>query len=108
MFRWANPTGQMQGKFITWTNDDTATFQKLLTQNGQVCILVETKINDDDPLTSTHRAQLHEWKLRFYGLEENAMYVPVKFIDRASQKNSLRCVIFCTIPDYTKVLHNRA
>ena len=49
MFRWANPTGQMQGKFINWTNDDTASFQKLLTQNGQVCILVETKINDDDP-----------------------------------------------------------
>ena len=46
MFRWANPTGQMQGKFINWTNDDTASFQKLLTQNGQVCILVETKIND--------------------------------------------------------------
>ena len=49
MFRWANPTAQMQGTFLEWTDKDTQSFQKLLTEVGQVCILIETKTDGDDP-----------------------------------------------------------
>ena len=49
MFRWANPTAQMQGTFLEWTDKDTQSFQKLLTEVGQVCILIETSIDEFNP-----------------------------------------------------------
>ncbi|MBG09911.1 MAG: hypothetical protein CMD92_01950 [Gammaproteobacteria bacterium] len=49
MFRWANPTGQMQGTFLEWTDKHTESFQSLLTEVGQVCILIETKIDEFNP-----------------------------------------------------------
>ena len=42
MFKWKNPTAQMQGRFIKWTDEDTQCFQTLLTDVGQVCILIES------------------------------------------------------------------
>ena len=49
MFKWKAPTAQMQGRFSNWTSEDTASFQTLLTEVGQVCILLETKTDGDDP-----------------------------------------------------------
>ena len=49
MFRWKSPTAQMQGMFIEWTDKHTEAFQLLLTEVGQVCILVETKTEGTNP-----------------------------------------------------------
>lgn len=49
MFKWKAPTAQMQGRFTNWTSEDTTSFQSLLTEVGQVCILIETKTDGDDP-----------------------------------------------------------
>lgn len=49
MFKWKGPTAQMQGTFTEWTDKHTEAFQLLLTEVGQVCILVETKTDGDNP-----------------------------------------------------------
>ena len=49
MFKWKAPTAQMQGRFSNWTSEDTTSFQSLLTEVGQVCILVETKTEGTNP-----------------------------------------------------------
>ena len=49
MFRWATPTAQMQGTFLEWTDKHTESFQSLLTEVGQVCILIETKTDEFNP-----------------------------------------------------------
>ena len=49
MFKWKNPTAQMQGRFIKWTDEDTQCFQTLLTDVGQVCILIESLTDVKNP-----------------------------------------------------------
>ena len=56
MFKWFEPTAQMQGKFIKWTSDNTESFQRLLTEVGQVCILIETKLDPKDPYSFEKRS----------------------------------------------------
>lgn len=49
MFKWKSPTAQMQGTFKEWTDKHTEAFQLLLTEVGQVCILVETQTDGNNP-----------------------------------------------------------
>jgi hypothetical protein len=56
MFKWHEPTAQMQGKFIKWTADNIKTFQSLLTEVGQVCILIETKLDPKEPYSYEKRS----------------------------------------------------
>lgn len=56
MFKWHNPTVQMQGKFIKWTDADIEYFQNALTEVGQVCILIETKIDPKEPYSYEKRS----------------------------------------------------
>jgi hypothetical protein len=56
MFKWHNPTAQMQGKFIKWTEEHNEAFQTLLTEVGQVCILIETKLDPKEPYSYEKRS----------------------------------------------------
>ena len=49
MFEWYKPTAQMQGTFADWSEQHTESFQFLLTEVGQVCILVETATDPKNP-----------------------------------------------------------
>ena len=49
MFQWHNPTAQMQGTYTDWSDKNTETFQSLLTEVGQVCILIETATDPKNP-----------------------------------------------------------
>jgi hypothetical protein len=49
MFNWKLPTAQMQGTFTEWSNEHIQSFQSLLTEVGQVCILIETVTNEKNP-----------------------------------------------------------
>ena len=49
MFNWKLPTAQMQGTFKSWSNEHVQSFQRLLTEIGQVCILIETTPDEKNP-----------------------------------------------------------
>ena len=56
MFQWHNPTAQMQGTYTDWSDKNTETFQSLLTEVGQVCILIETKLDPKEPYSYEKRS----------------------------------------------------
>ncbi len=49
MFNWKLPTAQMQGTFSSWSDKHIQSFQSLLTEVGQVCILIETTSDEKNP-----------------------------------------------------------
>jgi|13_taG_2_1085334.scaffolds.fasta_scaffold04227_7 hypothetical protein len=49
MFNWKLPTAQMQGTFSSWSDEHIQSFQSLLTEVGQVCILIETTPDEKNP-----------------------------------------------------------
>ena len=49
MFNWKLPTAQMQGTFSSWSDEHIQSFQSLLTEVGQVCILIETTSDEKNP-----------------------------------------------------------
>ena len=49
MFNWQLPTAQMQGTFSSWSDEHIQSFQSLLTEVGQVCILIETTSDEKNP-----------------------------------------------------------
>jgi len=75
MFKWHEPTSQMQGKFIKWTDADLECFQSCLTEVGQVCILIETKLDPKEPYSYEKRSSKIIGQLGKIGYVEGQQYI---------------------------------
>ena len=89
MFKWQNPTAQMQGTFANWSEQHTESFQFLLTEVGQVCILVETARDSNNP----------------YGFEQ----ITAKIISTLGKLNYVEGhqYIIMQLPNITKAINDK-